>query len=82
MIITFLEFVGVCALKQMVISISGLYLSSIRSILLRFIRLNLASGLVRLYFLIIFGTKVSARVGVVPIFIKSDDLDLYVLAMK
>ena len=65
----------------MVISISGLYRSSMRSILFRLIRLNLASGLARLYCLIIFGTKVSARVGVVPILIKSNDLDLYVLAM-
>ena len=77
----FLEFEGVCALKQIVISISGLYLSSIRSMLFRFIRLNLVSGLIRLYCLIIFGIKVSAREGVVPILIKSNDLDLYVFAM-
>ena len=57
----------VFALKQMVISISGLYLSSIRSMLFRLIRLNLVSGLTFLYSLIItLGTIVSARVGRCP----------------
>ena len=79
--VIFFEFKGVCALKHIVISISGLYLSSIRSMLFRFIRLNLVPGLIKLYFLIIFGIKVSARDGVVPILIKSNDLDLYVFAM-
>ena len=41
----FFEFDRCFALKQIVISISGLYLSSIRSMLFKIIRLNLASGL-------------------------------------
>ena len=69
------------ALKQMVISISGLYLSSIRSILFKLIKLNLVLGFVVKYFFISSGTIVSAKEGVVPIFIKSVDLDLKVFAI-
>ena len=49
--------------------------------LFKLIRLNRAPASIRLYCLIILGTKVSAREGVVPILIKSNERDLYVLAM-
>ena len=80
-IIVDLELGWFLELKHIVKSISGLYLSSIKSMLFRFIKLNFTPGFILLYLFIILGTIPSAKEGVVPILIKSADLDLYVFAI-